>query len=165
MEPAQLLPNKHDRMESFIAGLGADPDSAEDPCLQGYRRLFDAGQYYEAHDVLEHLWLATPRSAPDHNFYKGLIQFAGAFVHLQKQFHAPDHPKHGRRLAPASRLFSLAAANLAPAGTHRHGVDVAAVRALCAHHSRTLTASGYTQNPWDPGQPPVLATWGERTAT
>lgn len=164
MEPAPILPNKHDRMESFIAGLEVDPDSAQHPCLQGYRRLFDAGRFYEAHDVLEHLWLATPRSAPDHDFYKGLIQFAGAFVHLQKQFHAPDHPKHGRRLAPAARLFSLAAANLTPAGAHRHGVDVAALRGLCADHARSLVTSGYTRNPWDPARPLVLTTREEPAA-
>ena len=155
--PPPPVPNKHDRMEAFIAGLGADPASAQHPCLQGYCRLFDQGRYYEAHDVLEHLWLATPRTEPDHAFYQGLIQLAGAFVHLQKQFHAPDHPKHGRRLAPAARLFDLAAANLAPAGASRHGLDVAALRALCAEHVRALTATGFRQNSWSPAQTPALA--------
>ena len=151
---------KHDRMEAFIATLGADPDSPQHPCLQGYGRLFDLGDYYEAHDVLEHLWLATPRSDPDHAFYQGLIQFAGAFVHLQKQFHAPDHPKHGRRLAPAARLFRLAAANLAPAGARRHGLDVAALRAMCEAHVQALTASDHTRNPWHPSRAPTLAKAG-----
>ena len=149
-------PNKHDRMETFIAGLGADPASAQHRCLQGYCRLFDQGQYYEAHDVLEHLWLATPRSNPDYDFYKGLIQLAGAFVHLQKQFYAPDHPKHGRRLAPAARLFAIAADNLAPAGPQRHGLDVSALRQLCEERSQLLAASGFTRNPRDPTRLPSL---------
>ena len=158
MEPTPPPPvNKHDRMERFIAGLGADPTSDQPACLQGYCRLFDEGRYYEAHDVLEHLWLATPRADPDHAFYQGLIQLAGAFVHLQKQFHAPDHPKHGRRLAPAARLFDLAAANLAPAGPARHGLDVAALQALCAEHVRALTAANFTRNPWHPARTPALA--------
>ena len=37
-------------------------------------------------------------------FFKGLIQVAGAFVHLQKQFLHPEHPKHRPRLRPAVRL-------------------------------------------------------------
>ncbi len=153
--PAPAAP-KHDRMETFIAGLGADPTSPQPACLQGYCRLFDAGRYYEAHDVLEHLWLATPRVEPDYHFFKGLIQLAGAFVHLEKQFHAPGHPKHGRRLAPAARLFALAAANLAPAGAGRHGLDVAALRELCAENVRALESSGFTRSPWSPGNAPVL---------
>ena len=162
MEPTSPPVNKHDRMEAFIATLGADPDSPQHPCLQGYCRLFDLGDYYEAHDVLEHLWLATPRSDPDYAFYKGLIQLAGAFVHLQKQFYAPDHPKHGRRLAPAARLFDLAAANLAPAGTSRHGLDVTALVARCEENVQALTASGFTGNPWHPSRTPRLDRSGER---
>lgn len=144
--------NKHARMTAFVAELGADPASAQHPCLQGYVRLFDAGRYYEAHDVLEHLWLETPRGEPDFAFYQGLIQLAGAFVHLQKQFHDPAHPKHGRRLAPAARLFDLAAANLAWSAPSRHGLDVAALLRLCAEHTRALSASGFTRNPWSPGR-------------
>ena len=42
----------------------------------------------------------------------------------------PDHPKDGRRLAPAARLFALAEHNLAPFGPYHLGLDVAAVLAL-----------------------------------
>ena len=108
--------NKHARMTAFVAGLDADPASVLDPCYQGYFRCFNEGRYSEAHDVLEHLWLQGGRTDPDHAFYKGLIQVAGAFVHLRKQHEHPAHAKHGRRLRPAARLFALAAANLAAYG-------------------------------------------------
>jgi len=66
----------------------------------GYFECFNRGLFYEAHDVLEELWLAN-RGAPSDAFYKGLIQFAGAFVHIQKN-----------RRGPAQALFKLARANL-----------------------------------------------------
>src|SRR5271169_5706372 len=66
----------------------------------GYFDCFNRQLFYEAHDVLEDLWLPD-RHGADGNFYKGLIQLAGAFVHLQKN-----------RLRPAAALFKLALANL-----------------------------------------------------
>ena len=66
----------------------------------GYFHCFNRGLFYEAHDVLEELWLPE-RTGPNGAFYKGLIQLAGAFVHLQKN-----------RLRPAAALFKLAATNL-----------------------------------------------------
>jgi predicted metal-dependent hydrolase len=71
----------------------------------GYFECFNAGLFYEAHDVLEELWLAQ-RRGPNDPFHKGLIQLAGAFVHLQK--HTVARP----RLRPAAALFRLARANL-----------------------------------------------------
>lgn len=44
---------------------------------------FNAGRYFEAHEVLEPLWLSV-RGRAEARFYQGLIQLAGAFVHLQK---------------------------------------------------------------------------------
>jgi len=80
-----------------------------DPHYLGYFDCFNRREYYEAHDVLEQLWLAD-KYGPNGAFYKGLIQLAGAFVHLQK-----DRPQ------PAAALFKLALANLGkyPA-THEH---------------------------------------------
>ncbi len=67
----------------------------------GYFECFNRGYFFEAHDVLEELWLAQGKTGPNYAFYKGLIQFAGAFVHLQKG-----------RLGPAGALFKLTRANL-----------------------------------------------------
>jgi predicted metal-dependent hydrolase len=66
----------------------------------GYFECFNQQLFYEAHDVLEELWLGQ-RRAPNDLFYKGLIQLAGAFVHLQKD-----------RLGPSAALFRLAQNNL-----------------------------------------------------
>src|SRR5580765_7758352 len=66
----------------------------------GYFELFNRGQFYDAHDVLEDLWLPV-RQQPEGAFFKGLIQLAGAFVHLQKD-----------RLRPATALLKLARTNL-----------------------------------------------------
>ena len=71
----------------------------------GYFECFNQGLFFESHDVLEELWLAQGRG-PNYAFYKGLIQLAGAFVHLQKN-----------RLRPAAALFRLAQTNLTPYGT------------------------------------------------
>lgn len=148
---------KHDRMTAFVAGLDADPALALDPCYQGYFRCFNAHHYYEAHDVLEHLWLGNGRQDANHAFYKGLIQVAGAFVHLRKQHEHPTHAKHGRRLRPAVRLFALAQANLALYGPRHLGLDVDALLTLCVGQAEAIAGSDFTRNPWSPATAPQLA--------
>lgn len=145
---------KADRMEAYIGTLGADPGIAHHPCYQGYFTCFNEQEYYEAHDVLEHLWLRD--RGPDHYFYKGLIQIAGAFVHLKKQFLRPDHPKDGRRLRPASRLFLLGRDNIAPYGPLHLDLNVAALCQLCEKTSAGLVADDFQKNPWHPENAPVL---------
>ena len=144
------------RMDAFVAGLGADAAFPLDPCYQGYFRCFNAGDYYEAHDVLEHLWLKDGPGGENYAFYKGLIQVAGAFVHLRKQYEHPFHAKHGRRLAPAARLFDLARVNLAPYEPCHLALDVAALRALCAVRRDEIVASSFLRNPWSPSLAPQL---------
>ena len=144
------------RMDAFVASLGADAASPLDPCYQGYFRCFNAGDYYEAHDVLEHLWLKDGPGGENYAFYKGLIQVAGAFVHLRKQFEHPAHAKHGRRLAPATRLFDLARANLAPYEPVHLALDVIALRALCAARRDEIVAANFRRNPWSPALTPKL---------
>ena len=97
--------------------------------------------------MLEHLWLRDGPAAPDYAFYKGLIQLAGAYVHLRKQFENPTHVKHGRRLRPAVRLFALASANLAAYEPRHLGLDVAAARALCAQQAAAIAETGFTPQP------------------
>lgn len=145
---------KTDRISAFVQQLGADPALALDPRYQGYFTCFNAGQYYEAHDVLEDLWLE--RRDEHYLFFKGLIQVAGAFVHLQKQYVHPTHPKHGRRLRPAVRLFQLAAKNLAPFAPRHLQLDVSAVLRLCERKAEKIVAGDYERNPWDPAHAPKL---------
>jgi len=84
----------------IAAMAGQFREGTLDPHYTGYFELFNRQKYFEAHAVLEHLWLAD-KQGPNGAFYKGLIQLAGAFVHLQKN-----------RPQPAASLFKLALANL-----------------------------------------------------
>lgn len=144
---------KSERIEAYVASLGLQ-GSGFDPCYLAYFGCFNAGEYYEAHDVLEHLWLQGRDG--NHDFYKGLIQFAGAFVHLRKQFERPHHPKDGRRLWPAVRLFALAQKNLESYAPRHLGLDVAAVLQLGQHLTQFIQQADFRVNPWSPETLPVL---------
>ena len=85
---------------SILAGTGVNH-----PFYRAFFVCWNEQRYYEAHDVLEQVWLNT--NSDDDDFFKGLIQAAGAFVHLQKISNT-QHTKHGRRLRPAVKLFELA---------------------------------------------------------
>jgi predicted metal-dependent hydrolase len=105
-----------------------------DPHYAAYFACFNRGLYYEAHDVLEELWLPVRRER-DGDFYKGLIQLAGAFVHLQKS-----------RLRPADALFALAELNLGKFPARHLGLDVAAVRRLITDWRARLAAGAFSVN-------------------
>ncbi|HEX4083767.1 MAG TPA: DUF309 domain-containing protein [Chthoniobacteraceae bacterium] len=123
------------------------------PEYAGYFTCFNRQEYYEAHDVLEHLWLRTRDG--NHAFYKGLIQFAGAFVHLQKQYRRPDHPKDASRAKPAARLFGLAAKNLEAYRPAHLRLDVERVWKMSMAFAEEIARSGY-RNPWTPETAPRL---------
>lgn len=145
---------KSERISTFVTHLGQGGGVGLDPCYEGYFTCFNAQQYYEAHDVLEHLWLQT--QGENYAFFKGLIQVAGAYVHLQKQHLRPDHPKDGRRLRPASRLFRLGHANLQPYGPVHWQLDVEALCEHCIVLAEAIEASDFQINPWSPLNPPKL---------
>src|SRR5947209_2183929 len=115
-ELCQIKPymNKGERISQFVRELEGDVDPAgkvaNHPFYRAFFRCWNERRYYEAHDVLEELWLNTDTN--DDNFFKGLIQAAGAFVHLQKNFEHPAHAKHSRRLRPSAKLCDLAEKNL-----------------------------------------------------
>jgi hypothetical protein len=115
-----------------------------DPYYQGYFDCFNRAQFYEAHDVLEQLWLKD-RHGANGDFYKGLIQLAGAFVHLQKD-----------RLRPSAALFKLAGANLGQyAGTHER-LPVPAVLALIKDWLARLEKGDFQSNPLHSEPAPIL---------
>jgi hypothetical protein len=151
---------KGDRIEAYVRSLGLAKEGF-DPCYLAYFACFNGQEYYEAHDVLEHLWLR--REDENHAFYKGLIQLAGAFVHLKKQRARPLHPTDGRRLHPAVRLFALASKNLFPYAPLHMGLNVAGLLELVSDHVSRIEASGFSRNPWRPETAPklVLAIAGE----
>ena len=72
---------------------------ATDPHLTGFIERFNRQAYFEAHDVLEELWLKTTGDHRD--FYQGLIQTAAVFLKLQQ-----GKPE------PAMRLAQRAASHL-----------------------------------------------------
>jgi predicted metal-dependent hydrolase len=152
--------NKGQRISEFVANLSGSPpgyepnDIAQHPCYVGFFRCWNEQRYYEAHDVLEHLWLRT--ESEDANYFKGLIQAAGGFVHLQKQHERPNHPKDSRRLYPAVRLFRLAEKNLAPYAPSRHRLDVRGLLQLVQEQVEKILASNYQRNPWTPENAPKL---------
>lgn len=53
-----------------------------EPELAEFIQLFNSKEFFDAHEVLEQLWLRT--EGEDKNFYKGLIQCAVALAHLQR---------------------------------------------------------------------------------
>lgn len=118
-----------------VAPLRVENPDGLDPHYAGWFACFNRGDYYEAHDVLEALWLAG-RGKPNDRFYKGLIQLAGAFVHLKKN-----------RLRPADALFALAETNLNAYPPFHERLDLAQVLSLIRLWRAALGDSGFTTNP------------------
>ena len=141
-------------MVEMLEGESNSNTVAENGFYREYFHLWNEQDYYQAHDVLEHIWLKT--TSEDAPYFKGLIQAAGAFVHLKKQFEHPTHPKHGRRLAPALRLFRLALQNLAEFGPVRHGFEVTKFREMLEEYAQAILESDYQKNPWSPQRAPKL---------
>ncbi len=56
-------------------------DWSEGALAEGLR-LYEAGQFFTAHEVWESVWLGAPE--PEKTFLQGLIQVTAAFHHLQR---------------------------------------------------------------------------------
>ncbi len=110
----------------------------------GFFDCFNDQLFYEAHDVLEELWLPD-RHGLNGDFYKGLIQLAGAFVHLQKE-----------RLRPSAALFKLARTNLLKYPARHEQLDVAAVLKLIEVWLSWLESAAFNVNPLRQQPAPTL---------
>lgn len=154
----EALEKKKAKVAAFLdAALDAlPPDSGHPRRYLGWFYCFDTQHYYEAHDVLETLWHDQGRKHPDFAFLKGLIQVAGAFVHMKLHHQHPDHKVHGARLEPATRLFALARKNLEPYGPRHLGLDVAGLLEVCGRYDAALHRGEYAVNPWTPDTAPTL---------
>ena len=140
------MSHKSSKISALLADLqGRDLDAH----YLGYFACFNRGLFYEAHDVLEELWLAD-RHGPNGNFYKGLIQFAGAFVHLQK-----DCVKYPR-LRPAAALFKLARTNLGQYPAQHERLDLNGVQSHLADWLGRLETHGFAKNPLTADNAPKL---------
>jgi len=133
--------HKTPRIAALLSEL--QPDSAAAPGTgglplhyAGFFHCFNRGLYFEAHDVLEELWLSEGKAGANYAYYKGLIQWAGAFVHLQKG-----------RLRPAVALFDLAAANLQRYPALHQRLDLQGALADIRSWRSDIESSGYQVNP------------------
>jgi predicted metal-dependent hydrolase len=115
-----------------------------DPHYTGYFELFNQQKFYEAHDVLEHIWLKDKHGA-NGNFYKGLIQLAGAFVHLQKN-----------RLKPATALFKLSRSYLEKYPRSHEHLNLNAVLDLIGKWLGELESANFEINPLANNHAPKL---------
>lgn len=102
--------------------------------LQRGLTLFNAGEFFDAHEVWEDAWRAAP--AEEKQFLQGLIQIAVALHH------------HSRgNLAGASSLLARAHRNLMKYPDSYGGVNLAEVRAAIAGCERAL-GSGAVVTPF-----------------
>jgi predicted metal-dependent hydrolase len=115
-----------------------------DPQYVSFFECFNRQRFFEAHEVLEALWLPQ-RQGPNGLFYKGLIQLAGAFVHLQKN-----------RLGPAVALFGLAQSNLQKYPATYEGLAVDRVLAMIEDWLRRSKSAEPATNPFTPAGAPRL---------
>ncbi|HEY0457477.1 MAG TPA: DUF309 domain-containing protein [Verrucomicrobiae bacterium] len=132
------------KKSGHIAELIASCQGRElDAHYLGYFECFNRQLFYEAHDVLEELWL-TQRHGPNDGFYKGLIQFAGAFVHLQKN-----------RLGPAAALLRLSRKYLSGYPATHERLKISMLLGYIDDWLKKLASDGGT-NPLQKNAPPVL---------
>ena len=95
-----------------------------DPRFQQGVDLFNAGEWYAAHDLFEELWHET--ADPERRSLQGILQVAVAPLHLQRG---------NRRGAPI--LFGEALGRLKRPGTPDLGLDMAS---LCRAAQQRLEA-------------------------
>ncbi len=126
------MSSKTEKIAGILRGLElAEPEEkGVDRLYAGYFECFNRGLFYEAHEVLESLWLAQ-RGGPNGLFYKGLIQLAGALVHLRKD-----------RRGPAAALLKLARRNLQGYPAAHERLDVREVLALIERWLNKLEQEG-----------------------
>lgn len=136
------MSRKSAKIASLLATVAADEAN---PHYAGYFECFNRQLFYEAHDVLEELWLANGKEGPNYSFHKGLIQLAGAFVHLQKN-----------RLKPSVALFNLAETNLRKYPDTHDRLDLVAVLQLIADWRKRIEDSGFEVNPLPTSPPPIV---------
>lgn len=116
---------------SYVAAL-ADPTGCGDPPDEVARegmRLFDAGEYYECHELLEEAWRAEQR--PCRNLYQGILQLGIALYHIRRG-----------HFAAALKMLRRAEHHLRPLPDVCRGIDVARLREMTRQIHETLLELG-----------------------
>ncbi|TNF17611.1 MAG: DUF309 domain-containing protein [Rhodobacteraceae bacterium] len=86
------------------------------------RRYIETGYYWEAHELLEPVWMALPDPSAERRFVQALIQIANGFLKLKM-----DRPRAARRLEAISRKLLAGTC-----GASIMGVDSDEIRGLLA---------------------------------
>jgi predicted metal-dependent hydrolase len=123
--------------------VAAFRDQGLDCHYLAYFDCFNRQLFFEAHEVLEQLWLPERQQA-NGPFYQGLIQLAGAFVHVQKA-----------RRGPARALLNLAKANLSRYPERHQSLHLPTIRSMIDSWLRGLE-SGFDSLEVEPGRWPQI---------
>jgi uncharacterized protein len=99
------------------------------PALIQAVREFNAGDYFQCHETLEHAWLHEPGYI--RVLWQGIIQVSVACFHITRG--------NGEG---ARKIWTAALLNLAPFPDRCHGVDVAALRAQTETCLQAILALG-----------------------
>jgi uncharacterized protein len=91
--------------------------------------LFNRGEYFEAHEALEHAW--NEESGPARELYRGILQIAVAYLQITR-----------RNYNGAIKIFLRARQWLDPLPEVSKGIDVAALRRDAAEVRKSLEALG-----------------------
>lgn len=135
------MSHKSDKIANILSSI---PSGRYDPHYAGYFECFNRGLFYEAHDVLEELWLAS-RNTPEAPYYQGLIMATGAFVHFQQ-----DRPR------AASNLLRAAIERLKPFGRAHLGFAVGAFVECLESWLHLVESNGGRENPFHLSLAPKL---------
>lgn len=136
-----MITHKSGKIAEIIKGLEGQ---GADPHYLGFFECFNRQQFYEAHDVLEELWLDC-RGGPLDEFYKALIQLAGAFVHLQKE-----------RLHASGKLFRLCRGYFAKYPNPTESLDLGRIDSLIDQWLKWLEDGNYKKNPFHEQKMPEI---------
>ena len=153
--------NKRERISQWLAeatGEDVNPDQdrrGKTPVLPRVFRCWNEQRYYEAHDVLEQLWL-NDQIAGCRLFQRIDLRPPGPSFIFKSDSSIRCTRSTAERLPPAVRLFRLANKNLSRFAPRHHGLNVAAFCQLLRGFADRIVESDYKTNPWSPETAPKL---------
>jgi hypothetical protein len=93
--------------ETALAGMSPLDLAQSEAMRHGYAYL-EAGYFWEAHEVLEAVWIALPQGSPERRFVQGVIQVANGRLKVRM-----DRPNAAKRLHAMAAVL-LEAGPVAP---------------------------------------------------
>ena len=117
-----------DDIRASVAGAGSETDLANSQAFLTGLNYLEQGYYWEAHEVLEPVWMACPQGSEPRALVQGLIQLANARLKILM-----DRPKAARR------LYAIAWDHLDSIGSETvMGQSIATWRAIIASEKNAL---------------------------